>query len=81
MKFIEAYETLRINIVEVILYTHQLVDFGFVMKRYRNLQKIYHPDRGGPFEESIKINLAFEKIKTLMSQGNENMQWILSAIF
>jgi hypothetical protein len=74
-ELIEAYETLHINIVKVILEKRQLVDFKFITKRYKKLQKIVHPDKkGGTVLESTQLNLAFEKIKTLMAQGNENIQ-------
>ena len=55
----------------MILDQHQLVDFNFVKNRYRRLQKSAHPDKGGSNSESIEINLAFEKIKNLMTPHGE----------
>ena len=73
-ELIEAYERLQIDIVRVILDKHQLVDWNFVKKRYRRLQKQFHPDKGGETFESAAINLAFEKIKNIMTPNGESDQ-------
>lgn len=73
-ELIEAYEILQIDIVRVILDKHQLVDWNFVKKRYRRLQKQFHPDKGGETFESAAINIAFEKIKNIMTPNGESDQ-------
>ena len=60
----------------MILVKQHLPDFDFVKKRYRSLQKVVHPDRGGSAEASIELNLAFEKINSLSKNEKEQFDFI-----
>lgn len=76
-EYIHAYEILNIDIVKMILVNQQLVDFAFVKRRYRNLQKQHHPDRPeGSEQVSIELNLAYEKIDKLTSNEQEQFDLI-----
>jgi hypothetical protein len=68
---IQAYEILNVDIVKVIVEKKQLVDFGFIKKRYKKLQLQYHPDISkGSSEQSANLNVSYEKIKKLMANSD-----------
>jgi hypothetical protein len=73
-EYIYGFAVLRIDIVRMILEDHALPDEKFVHKRYLNVQKEVHPDRGGTNEESKDVNVARGFLEKLYEDVQEQIE-------